>query len=187
MGLRNSKQGYGAVARFMHWVMALLLVVLFALGWYMTELSYYDRWYKDSFDLHKSLGLIAFILFLFRIVWMATDTRPDLPSGMHSWEILAARGTHAVLYLLMLALPVSGYLISTADGHGVSFFGLFEIPALLPAAEGREELAGRIHYFLGFGGAWLVVGHVLAALKHHYWDRDDTLVKMLRANDSGAS
>lgn len=178
--LRNSQTGYGKVSIVLHWGIALLLVLLFILGWYMTELTYYDRWYKRSFELHKVFGVVVFILILFRLLWVSINSRPALPQAMERWETVAAETVHRLLYLLMLLIPVSGYLISTADGVGVDFFGWFEVPALLPAEEGREEWAGRVHYFLAFGGGWLVLAHAGAALKHHFIDRDDTLIKMLR-------
>ncbi len=177
--LKNSDTRYGLVARTLHWLMALLLAALFALGWYMTEISYYDPWYKVSFDLHKSFGVVALVLGLARIGWALLDPGPPLAVSMKPWERLAAKAGHYALYALLVLVPVSGYLISTADGHPVRVFGLFDIPALLPPIDGMEDIAGLVHYFLGFGGAWLVVIHALAALKHQYLDRDGTLDKMI--------
>ncbi|WP_264372156.1 cytochrome b [Alkalilimnicola sp. S0819] len=167
------------MARLLHWSIALLLVVLFALGWWTTEMDYYDPLYRVVPNLHRSLGILALLLILVRLGWALYDTRPAAVASMPRWQALAARFTHWLLYAAMLGLPVSGYLLSTADGRGVEVFGLFEIPALLPAASGREEIAGTIHYLLGFGGAWLVLLHAAAALKHHFIDRDDTLLKMI--------
>lgn len=177
--LKNSQDRYGIVARALHWLMALLLVALFALGWYITEISYYNPWYKLSFDMHKSFGMVAFALALLRIGWIMYDPAPPLPTTMPRWAQLAAKGGHLTLYLMMLLIPVSGYLISTADGQGISVFELFEVPALLPPMERMEDLAGWAHYLLAFGTAWLVLAHMLAAIKHQYLDRDGTLDKML--------
>lgn len=182
--LKNSERQYGLITRLFHWVVALLLMGLFGLGWYMTGLTYYDPWYHESIDLHKALGVVTSVLILGRIAWALLDKKPGYPAGLKSWEIKAADIVHVVLYLLMIAIPVSGYLISTAQGHGVSMFGLFDIPALLPAAEGREEIAGQVHYFLAFGGSWIVLLHVGAALKHNLIDRTDVLGRMVgKVND----
>jgi cytochrome b561 len=167
------------VARALHWSIALGLAGLFALGWYMTELSYYDPWYKQAFDWHKGVGILLLILALGRLVWTVLDRRPDLPEGMKPWERAAAKGTHHVLYAMTILIPVSGYFISTADGHAVDVFGWFEVPAILPSTEGGEEIAGRIHYFLAFGTAYLVGLHTLAALKHQFLNRDGTLTRMI--------
>ncbi|MET0093318.1 MAG: cytochrome b [Sedimenticola sp.] len=182
--LKNSERQYGILARFFHWAVALVLVGLFALGWYMTGLTYYDPWYHDSIELHKSLGVLAAVLIVCRIGWAVYDRKPGYPASLSGWEQRAAALAHGLLYLLMIALPVSGYLISTAQGHGIDLFGLFEIPALLPAADGREEIAGRVHYFLAFGGGWIVLLHVAAALKHNLIDNIDILGRMVgRVNE----
>ena len=177
--LKNSQDRYGVVSRALHWLMALLLIALFAVGWYITEISYYNPWYKLSFDLHKSFGMVALLLGILRIGWIIYNPAPALPETMEPWAQLAAKGGHYALYLMMLLIPVSGYLISTADGQGIIVFDLFEVPALLPPVKGMEDLAGWAHYLLAFGTAWLVLAHMIAALKHQYVDRDGTLDKML--------
>ncbi|MES9843428.1 MAG: cytochrome b [Candidatus Sedimenticola sp. 6PFRAG5] len=177
--LKNREHQYGLIARLLHWVLALMLAGLFGLGWYMTGLTYYDPWYHKSIDLHKALGVVTAIVILVRIGWAVIDTKPAYPTALKPWEKSAANAVHGVLYLLMITIPVSGYLISTAQGHGISMFGLFEIPALLPAGESREEIAGQVHYFLAFGGSWVVLMHAGAAFKHNLIDRVDILGRMI--------
>jgi len=179
MGWRNTPDSYGAVARALHWLMALLLAGLLAEGWVMTGLTYYDRWYQPAFALHDSVGMLALGLGVTRIAWALVDPAPPLVPTLRYWERTGARAMHWLLYALLLAVPVSGYLISTARGRGVPVFGLFEVPALLPGADGREELAGRVHYYLAYGGAYLVLLHTVAAVKHAIIDRDDTLARMI--------
>ena len=113
-----------------------------------------------------------------RFGWRLANVRPD-DDDLTAFERTASRIVHWGFYPLLLALMVSGYLISTADGRGVDVFGLFEVPALLPAESGREEWAGEVHYWLAFGGAYLVLLHVAAALKHQFIDRDGTLRRMI--------
>jgi len=179
MSWRNSSTGYGSTARLLHWLTALAFFGLFGLGLYITSLSYYDPFYKQGFLLHKSLGVLFFLAAAARVAWAISDRKPPLAASLTRFEHLAATATHGLLYLLTLAIPLTGYLISTADGRGVPVFGLFEIPALLPAADGREEIAGRVHLGLALFAMGLVGMHALAALKHHFFDRDDTLRKML--------
>ena len=176
---RSTADRYGIIARLLHWSMALLLMVLFALGWWATELTYYDPLYRVIPDLHRSLGVLAALLIVLRLAWQLADRKPDPAAGAGPWQRLAARSGHLMLYLLMVLVPISGYLMSTADGRSIDMFGMFEVPALLSPSSGREEWAGRAHYLLAFGGAWLVLLHIAAALKHQFIDRDGTLRKMI--------
>ncbi len=177
--LRNSATRYGTVARLLHWSIALLLAVVFGLGWWTTELSYYDPLYRTVPHLHRSLGILVTLLIVVRIGWALWDRKPEMSQSMPRWQRLAARGGHWALYILMVLVPVTGYLMSTADGRPVDVFGLFQVPAILPPASGRESIAGAWHYYLAFGGAWLVLLHIAAALKHQFVDRDGTLRKMI--------
>jgi len=176
---KSTANRYGIIARLLHWSMALLLAALFVLGWWATELTYYDPLYRIIPSLHRSLGMLAALLIVLRLVWLAIDRRPKPSVAASRWERIAAQSGHALLYLLMVLVPISGYLMSTADGRSVDMFGLFELPALLAPSSGRGEWAGRAHYLLAFGGAWLVLLHVAAALKHQFIDRDGTLRKMV--------
>ena len=177
--LRSTENRYGAVSRSLHWSIAGLWVALFALGWYMTEISYYDAWYKRAFDWHKGVGVLIFGLALARLIWSRLDRGPALLPETSVLQRVAVHSSHFVLYAMTLLIPISGYFISTADGSGIDVFGWFEVPALLPPSKGREELAGTLHYYLAFGTAYLVVLHALAALKHQFVDRDGTLSRML--------
>ncbi len=176
---RNSTDNYGLAARLLHWTIALAMAALFALGWYITTLDYYDPGYKWTADLHRSCGVLVFVLALARIAWALADRKPALAATLKPWERVGARAGHGLLYLMTLAIPFSGYLLSTADGHAVGVFGLFEIPALLPSSKALQEATKLIHYLLAFGTAWLVLVHALAALKHQFVDRDGTLGRML--------
>ena len=177
--MKGNQDRYGLVARLLHWLVALLLLSLCGLGFYMTELSYYDANYKSSFDLHRSLGVLTASLIVLRMIWALLDQRPPLGANLKRIERRAAKAVHHIFYLLMGLLPIAGYLVSTADGRAVEVFGLFSIPAWLPAASGREEWAGDLHEGLAITLLILVLVHVGAALKHHFIDKDDTLKKML--------
>jgi len=177
--LRNSPSAYGLVAVFLHWVMALLIFGLFGLGLWMVELDYYDSWYHDAPDLHKSLGLLVAFLWLIRVLWRYLEQQPEAEANYSYWEHKLALAMHRLFYVLIALMIGAGYLISTAEDAGVSFFGLFEMPALITAFEEQADVAGWIHWAL----AWLIILcaflHSAAALRHHLYNRDRTLLKML--------
>lgn len=179
VGILNSERGYGLVAIVLHWLVALVVVGLFALGMWMTGLTYYDDWYRRAPDLHKSLGVLLFLVMLFRVVWRVVNVAPDDEPGVGPLQSWAARVVHLSLYLLIFALLISGYLISTADGRPIGVFGLFEIPAVFTGYPNQEDLAGKVHWYLALTLIGLAGVHTLAALKHHFFDRDGTLKKML--------
>ncbi|MBF0610488.1 MAG: cytochrome b [Magnetococcales bacterium] len=176
---KNTDEGYGRIARLLHWTMAVLLLGLCGLGFYITTLTYYHPWYRIAPDWHRSLGMLAFLLVFVRLAWRFYSPPPPLQAGLAPLEKLAAHGVHLALYGLMFAMPVAGYLLSTADGRGVDIFGWFTIPAYFPPSKGMETVAGKIHLILGILLVALALLHALAALKHHFINRDNTLKRML--------
>ncbi|RED50740.1 cytochrome b [Aestuariispira insulae] len=177
MALKNTKDQYGSVAKWMHWISALTIIGLFALGLWMRSLSYYDPWYKDGPDLHRSIGVVLAVLILARLVWRWMNPQPHDPAHAR-WERVVASWTHGLFYVLLFALFIAGFLISTADGRSMDVFGLFSIPSVIKQA-GLEKTAGEIHEILAFTVIGLAVFHVIGALKHHVIDKDRTLLRML--------
>lgn len=180
--LHNTQDKYGLIAMLLHWGMAILIVGLFALGTYMVELDYYDPWYKKAPDLHRSIGVIVAGLMIFRLGWRLSNPRPRELG--EAWERRIATGLHRLFYLLIAAIVVSGYLITTADGQPVSVFNWFKIPATISGIDNQEDIAGEIHEWLTTTLIVLVILHTLAALKHHFINRDVTLRRMLGKSDS---
>ena len=181
MNVKNTPpRGYGLVGRLLHWSIAVLILGLVWLGWYMVGLTYYDKWYNASLHYHRSLGLLALALALCMLVWRWQTPRPVPLPDISRRERLAARVMHGILWCMMLLLPVSGYLISTSAGQPVPLFNGVSLPALADVDERLRELAVSAHFYLAYGAIALVVGHAGAALKHHFIDRDDTLKRMLR-------
>ena len=177
--LRNTSESYGWVTIVVHWVMALCIFFIFALGLYMVDLTYYDSWYKGSLSLHKSLGLsLLFVLFL-RFMWRSFNEKPKALPGKY-WEQLAAHVMHLSLYALLLVLMISGYFISTADGRAISVFELFDLPALPWRIDNQEDIAGQIHEILAWIVMLSVALHALAAIKHHWLNKDDGLKRMFK-------
>lgn len=170
---------YTLIARMIHWTMVLLLVGLVALGLWMTELSYYDPWYHKAPALHDSLGVVAFFLLIARFIWRISHPAPPHSARIKPWEKRLAQVIQVALYVLMAAIPITGYLITTAKGMSVDVFSLFSIPALVQTLPGLEDKAGYIHQILAWSLTGLAILHLSAALKHHFLDRDDTLLKMV--------
>lgn len=179
--LRNSSSGYGLVAIGLHWLMALAIIGMYPLGLYIETLDYYDPNYRIIPHWHKSIGLLLAITLCLRLGWRIANPRPA-PLPQHKpWEQRMARITHHLLYLLMACVFAAGYLISTADGRAIEVFNWFTVPALPPLLENQEDVAGELHYWLATGLVSLASLHALAALKHHFIDRDGTLRRMLKS------
>jgi cytochrome b561 len=179
MAMRNSKSGYGWMTIVLHWLVAVAVAGLFVLGFWMVELTYYDSWYSRAPDIHRSIGVLLFVTVLFRVVWRWINLSPRAPVNHTRWEVWSARAVHMLLYVLMFVAMASGYLISTADGSAISVFGWFDVPSVTGRMKGLEETAGEVHYWSTWGLVALAGLHGLAALKHHFWDRDQTLLRML--------
>lgn len=169
---------YTATAIGLHWLMALLLPTIFFVGLYMHGLPLSPLKLR-VFNWHKWAGATAFALVLVRLAWRAAHTPPPLPASMSPANVAAARAGHTLLYLLMLAIPVSGWLMSSAKGFQTVVFGVLPIPDLLGKDKELGERLFLVHQTLDFVLAAVVVGHAAAALKHHFFDRDDVLARML--------
>jgi len=176
---KNTTTRYGLVSRTLHWLMALMFLGLFVTGLYMTSLNYMHPWYKTLFDMHKSFGVLFLQLLLLRLFWHFYNPRPAFAASLKTWEKFIAGVTHSLLYGLLLLIPLSGYVISTANGDAIEVFGWYEIPAILSKNSERGDIAGVIHLALAIITMGLVILHSLAALKHHFLDKDETLLKML--------
>lgn len=168
---------YNAIAKLLHWLSAITVVALFALGYWMVELTYYSEWYNVAPHWHKSVGLILFALTLFRVIWKMINKAPEIEGA--KWEKNGAKIAHTLLYILLFATFFSGYLISTADGRGIEVFNLFTLPGFGSIIENQEDIAGSIHFYLTYSLIGLALLHALAALKHHFINKDNTLKKML--------
>lgn len=169
---------YTRTAVALHWLIALGLIGLFGVGIYMHDLPL-SPWKLKIYSWHKWAGVSLFLLVLVRLAWRVGHRPPALPSAMPRWQQVAAHGLHHVLYLLMLAIPLSGWLMSSAKGFQTVWFGVLPIPDLIGKDEGLGDLLKAVHMTLNFTLAALVVAHVGAAVKHHLIDRDDILVRML--------
>jgi cytochrome b561 len=182
LAIRNDAVAWGWPARLLHWLIAVLVVGLWVLGKIMVGLPDADPSKFGLYQLHKSFGLTVFALGLLRLAWRFANPSPEPPPGMPGWERLAAKVSHAMLYLLLLAIPISGYLMVSASPWGIPtiVFGLLHVPHALPPDAATERLLKAVHEALGLLLALLVLLHAAAALKHHLLDRDPVLRRMIR-------
>lgn len=175
---RNTRTGWGLVSIALHWLSALVIVGLFVLGWWMTGLGYFDAWYNLAPWWHRSIGMLLLFATLLRLVWRFLQPTPAAQGSR--LERLAAHLGHVALYALLLVVLISGYLISTARGRGISVFDWFEVPALVSGLPNQASIAGEIHWYGALALMLLAAGHALAAFKHHFRDRHDTLLRMIQ-------
>ncbi|MFG0607015.1 cytochrome b [Vibrio mimicus] len=173
----SNNQHYNLVARSIHWVSALVVIGMFAVGTWMVDLSYYSEWYRTAPHWHKSVGILLIALTAFRLVWKLLTTSPKIEGAR--WEILTAKSVHHLMYLGLFVLFVSGYLISTEDGRGIDVFNWFTVPGMGAFFENQADIAGEVHFYTAWGLILLAALHAAAALKHHFIHRDNTLRKML--------
>jgi cytochrome b561 len=169
---------YGAVAIVLHWVLALAIPCAIAVGIYMHDLPLSPHKLK-VYSWHKWIGVTIFLLAVFRVLWRATHPAPPLPAAIPPWQRNAAQATHLLLYVLILVIPLSGWLMSSAYGVQVVYFGLLPLPDLLAKDKALADQLKELHQGLNITMALLLVAHVGAALKHHFVDRDDVLRRML--------
>jgi cytochrome b561 len=177
--MRNDREHYGAVAVALHWLVAVTVYGLFGLGLWMRNLGYYDAWYQLGPWWHKGIGMMLFLVLLFRLVWRLVNPKPDHLQTHQPYERLAAGWVHILLYLMLFLVMFSGYLISTADGRPLEVFDWFAVPATISGLEQQEDIAGKVHLYLAWSVVVISILHLLAAFKHHFFDRDRTLLRML--------
>lgn len=169
---------YTATAIGLHWLLAVMLVCIASVGVYMSDLPLSPGRLR-LYSWHKWAGVTAFILVIARLAWRATHRPPALPAAMTPATRFAAHVGHALLYVLMVAIPLSGWLMSSAKGFQTVYFGVLPIPDVLPRNKELGAALLQVHQALNLLLAIVVGGHVAAALKHHLIDRDDVLVRIL--------
>lgn len=176
--LGNSTQAWGSISKLLHWLIVALLLTQYTLGWIgsglpigMEKLVILSR--------HKSFGILILALAVLRVIWRLLNPTPALPAHMPALQQRLARATHIVLYGCLFALPLSGWIMSSARNFSVSFFNLFQLPDLVGPGDSLYVVSRSVHV----GLTWLLLAavllHVAAALKHHFIDRDMVLRRML--------
>jgi cytochrome b561 len=177
--LKNTQNSYGAVAKSLHWLMAVMIVGMLVVGLIMTGMENTPDKFK-LYGLHKATGIVVLILALIRLSWKFANVSPLLPANLHRAEKNMAKLGHAGLYLLMIATPMTGWLMSSAAGYPVSVFGLFVMPDLIAPDKAMLEMFKERHELLAFGIIGLVGLHVCAALMHHFYYKNNVLKRMIK-------
>jgi cytochrome b561 len=175
---QQERDKYSGVAQALHWAVALLIAANFLIADRMQELPL-GAAKADLFNLHKSIGLSILALVVLRLLWRQVKPPPALPAELKAWEKRAAHGGHLLLYLTMLALPLSGLVIAFASAFPTVIFGLFELPAPIAPDEDLAERAASVHGFITWLLLALIAVHVAAVLKHEMADRHGYFLRML--------
>ncbi|MBE7524409.1 MAG: cytochrome b/b6 domain-containing protein [Burkholderiales bacterium] len=176
--LRNTTTQWGWVAKGFHWVMAALILVQVPLGvaaraWRVSPAKI------ELFFWHKSLGVLLLALITLRLVWRIADPAPALPAELPAWERAAARASHALLYVLLVLLPLTGWVVNAAANIPFRAFRVLPLPAIVGPDEAQADAFARVHVGLAIALVVVLVVHVAAALRHHVVRRNDVLERML--------
>lgn len=169
---------YGSIAIGLHWLIAVAIIGSFSLGFYMSDLPLSPQKLK-FYSWHKWAGVSIFLFVLVRLLWRLSHRPPELPDSIPAWQRKVAAATHGLLYLLMVVVPITGWLMSSAKGFQTVYFGVLPLPDLLAKNAELGDQLQQVHEWLNYSMAALVVAHIGAALKHHFIDRDEVLVRML--------
>lgn len=178
MALTNSPSTYGTVSKTLHWLIALLVIIMLTGGFFMDDIA--NKSLKMTiYNLHKLTGIAIFVLMLCRLVWRLSNPRPDLaPQTPRIEKILATLG-HSLFYVLVIAMPLSGWIMSTAADHAPSLGALALPLPFIARSQALSSLFNDYHQTI----AWVIIGlivlHIAAALKHHFVNKDHVLKGML--------
>ncbi len=176
--LANSTQDWGSISKLLHWSIVGLLLTQYTLAWIASGLPL-GLEKLVVLTRHKSFGILILALAATRLTWRLLNPTPALPAGTPQLQRRLARATHGLLYACLFALPLSGWIMSSARNFSVSFFGLFQLPDLVSPGETLYLVSRSVHV----GLTWVLLGtvllHVAAALKHHFVDHDTVLRRML--------
>ncbi len=178
MCFKNTLQTYGVIAKAFHWLMAIFIITLLAVGLIMADMENSPDKFK-LYGMHKAFGIIVLFLVVLRLGWKVLDVSPLLPASISKVAQLGAKVVHLGLYILMFAMPITGWLMSSAAGFPVSIFGLFTIPNLVAPDKEFGKNMNELHEALAWILIVLITLHVLAALLHHFYYRDNILRRML--------
>ena len=171
---------YNAVARALHWSVALLVLFQYPLTIYMDEfVEPFSEAQFQAVNLHKTVGVCVLLLVALRLVWRFVSPPPPLPAAMPAWEKAAAHAGHAALYFLLFAQPLVGLLHGFVSGFPTVLFFSFTLPSPLAADKALTGLFGMLHFYFAWAFLALIAVHVAAALRHHFLLRDDVLSRML--------
>ena len=188
MILKNSPSTFGLVSRANHWITAFAFILAIMVGIYGENVMEKGPERADMFQLHFSLGVSIFALMMIRLIWLKISPNPQ-PIGDNRKEIVLGHIVKGFLYLAMLVLPISGYIMVSLKGVDINVFGQFVLPNLL--GEDKESMLKAIANFIHVNGAYFIMAilalHIAGALKHHFILKDNTLLRMLGRSPNAAN
>lgn len=176
--IRNTERSYGLISQLFHWLIVVLILVQYAWAWRIDSVDGF-RARLELVTQHKTIGMTVLALATLRLIWRLFNRPPPLPASMQRWQRRAARTGHWLLYALIFAVPLTGWLYSSAAGLGDYWWGPINFPSLVDANERLEAQLGQIHWWLAISLGVLAGGHALVALRHHFFTRDEILTRML--------
>ncbi len=169
---------YTHTAITLHWLIALLVFAAFPLGLYMHDLPL-SPYKLRLYSYHKWLGVCVMLFAVIRLSWRVSHRPPALPDSMRGWEKLAAESMHYMLYILLFAIPLSGWLMSSAKGFQTVLFGVIPLPDIINKDKFLGEFLQQVHESFNWILLVMVCAHIAASIKHHFIERDDILERML--------
>ena len=181
--MANNRHYYTRTAQLLHWIMAIIFIAAWLIGFYSGNFLTFENneaLKSDAIDLHKNIATTIIFLIVIRIFWRYTHPVPQLPDSMSPIMKKFAHLGHLALYLILVALPISGCLYSWSAGHPAPVLYLFEIPRLVNADPALMAITHPVHVYLSWFAGLVVIGHILAALKHHFIDKDNVLNSMTK-------
>ncbi len=178
MPFKNTRAEWGSVSKLLHWLVVVLILVMAWIGLRMGDMpNGPDK--IATYAMHKSIGISILALVLLRLSWRLYAGAPAAVPGTPAWQERLASLTHWALYALLLAIPLSGWVLNSASGFPLQWFGLFNLPAIVGRDHGLHELAEEVHEWLFWAMVALAVAHAAAAFYHHLFQRDATLARMV--------
>lgn len=179
--IKNTLTSYGIVARLFHWIMAILIITLICVGFYMSTLPYSADKIR-IIGMHKAAGIFVLFLVILRIIWRLQNVQPELPKSLPALIAKLAHANIYLLYFLMLAMPMSGFLGSLSGGYPISFFGLLTIPAFVAKNEVLSSFCWLIHESCAWILVFIIAAHIGAGIYHHFIRKDNVLRRMWSGN-----
>lgn len=177
MPFRNTTRAWGSLSKALHWIIVLLIINQWVIAERAENLTGFQKF--TALAWHKSFGMTILMLAVVRLVWRLVNPVPDLRAETRPWERRLAQGSHLLLYLLIFAMPLTGWIMSSAKAYGVSWFNLFAFPDLVGKSEQIYDITRALHGWMFYALVLVALLHVAGALKHHFIDRNDVLRRML--------
>lgn len=184
--MSNHSNYYTRTAQYLHWIMAIIFIGAWLIGFYSGNFLTFESneaLKSNAIDLHKNIATTIIFLIIIRIFWRYTHPAPNLPDSMSPTMKKFAHVGHLALYLILVALPISGCMYSWSAGHPAPVLYLFDLPRLVNENPKLMAITHPVHVYLSWSSGLIVIGHILAALKHHFIDKDHVLDSMIKKNN----